>query len=87
MARDTDRKKVSEAVRLALKAGKTIHLWSNTTELLNLGLADGGDLEVHYGSTQRIRKVVHWVPIKGTESASRTPIDHGKLKYVLGVLS
>lgn len=91
MARTTDRQHISEAVRLAVREGKTWGVYRETKSgrmTQDLFNDRGHELNIEYAPSGRITKLVHWQPVGGgpEDCASRQPIYQGKREYALAVI-
>jgi hypothetical protein len=88
MARDTDRKVVSEALRLI--AGTWSAHWGidyQERPLLVLIDAATNELDITYSAAGRIVHVAHWSVVEGTNGcASRQPIERRKRDRVLAII-
>jgi hypothetical protein len=89
MARDTDRKVISEALRVTVGSEHWNRSWDQYGDPVLTLTHDVtlDELNIQYSIHGRIVHLTHWQPTEpGSRLASRTPVYTRKRQYVLDVI-
>jgi hypothetical protein len=85
MARDTDRKIISEAVRLRIRStGDTWMVYGD--DRVTISKEDGQELIAIYSPRGRLTHVVHWAADPASKLGSRSVVEVNKRQFVLDVI-